>query len=113
MKKRRHSVEFSTVAKVLLVSLFLGGSGVGYVLQKSQILSLKDQQSRNEAEIDRLENDLRRWNAELNRATTSPQINGYLHLHNVQMQQTEFERIVTLHEPNYSAGKSKMSLVRQ
>jgi hypothetical protein len=111
MSKRQHAVQFSTVAKVLLVGFFLGGSGVGYVLQKGQIVTLENQKSRNEVIIDRLVNDDRRWNAELDRATTSPQINGYLQLHNVQMQQTDFQNIVTVQEPVFTVTKPGVSLV--
>jgi len=113
MRKRQHAVQFSTVAKVLLVSMFLGGSGVGYVLQKGQIRSLRNQQVENEETIDGLVNDQRRWNSELNKATGGAQINGYLALHNLQMQQTDFRSIVTIREPQFSPRNAKMSLVRQ
>ncbi|GEM_PF-2061847 len=113
MNKRQQSVQFSTVAKVLLVSLFLGGSGVGYVLQKGQIRDLKNQRDENEKTIDGFVNEQRRANTDLNRATTSPQINAYLFGHRIQMQQTDLRKVVTVREPQYSARNTKMSLVRQ
>jgi cell division protein FtsL len=113
MSKRQQAVQFSTVAKVLLVSLFLGGSGVGYVLQKGQIRDLKAQKDGNEQAIDQLVNEQRRLNAVLNGATTSPRINAYLLRHRVEMQQPDLRKIVTVPEPQFSSRNSKMSLVGQ
>jgi hypothetical protein len=113
MSKLHQSVQFSTVAKVLLVSLFLGGSGVGYVLQQGQINDLKKQRTANEKTIDGLVNEQRRANADLNRATTGPQINAYLLGHRIRMQQTDLRTVVTIQEPKLAARNDKMSLVRQ
>lgn len=113
MSKRQQAVQFSTVAKVLLVSLFLGGSGVGYVLQKGQIRDLMDQKARNESLIDELVNDQRRWKAEFNRATTRPQIHSYMLRHRLQMQQTDLREVVTMREPTIPGTHATVSLVRQ
>ncbi len=113
MSKRQQSVQFSTVAKVLLVSLFLGGSGVGYVLQKGQIVSLTKQRDKNVKELERLYNEQRESNAKLNRATTSANINAYLADQRVQMQQTDLRQVVTIPEPSVLGGTPKMSLVQQ
>jgi hypothetical protein len=113
MSKRQQAVQFSTVAKVLLVSLFLGGSGVGYVLQKGQILDLKKQKAENEIAIDRLEKELLEWNADLNQTTTRPRIHSYMLSHRLKMQPTDLREVVTMQEPPIPGTRTTVSLVRQ
>lgn len=54
MKRRQHGVDASTIAKVVALSLFIGGSGVGYVFQKSQINALDLQKKANDDLIEDL-----------------------------------------------------------
>jgi len=48
---KSNAVNATTVAKVLALSLFLGGSGVGYVYQKGQIHGLIKQRDANDLKI--------------------------------------------------------------
>jgi hypothetical protein len=47
-------IRFGPALKALLLCLFLGGSGVGYVRQKNQIYSLADQYKKSELHLEGL-----------------------------------------------------------
>lgn len=113
MSKRQHSVQFSTVAKVLLVSLFLGGSGVGYVLQKSQIRTLRTERKKNAAMISRLVDQQRQVDLELSKSTRPSQIIQFLKDHDVLMQPTNLREVYTVQEPKITTASSDVSLVRK
>jgi hypothetical protein len=70
-KNRKHqsaAIRFGPALKAILLCLFIGGSGVGYVWQKSQIVQLGGQLKDRElrlAELERKNGDLRRQYATL------------------------------------------------
>jgi hypothetical protein len=70
-KNRKHqsaAIRFGPALKAILLCLFIGGSGVGYVWQKSQIAQLGGQLKDRElrlAELERKNGDLRRQYATL------------------------------------------------
>lgn len=100
MGRKNQAVRFSTVAKVLLVSFFLGGSGVGYVLQKSQIRQLRMESDKHAAEIELLKDAERSIDAELVKATQKEAILHALRVHGIQLGPAEWENIVTVWEPD-------------
>ena len=112
MSKRQHAVQFSTVAKVLLVSLFLGGSGVGYVLQKGQIRSLRMEKTRNGRQIGKLVDDQRRVDVKLSESTNPSMINEYLKHHGIVLRERDLMTIRTVHEPRISSKQSPVAIAQ-
>jgi len=113
MGKKNQAVQFSTVAKVLLVSLFLGGSGVGYVLQKGQIRALRMERDKNTTRISRLVDEVRQVDALLVEATRSQEILRRLEHFDIQLHPTSRERIVTVTEPDPIPPKKDVKFAGQ
>jgi len=112
MAKKNHAVQFSTVAKVLLISLFLGGSGVGYVLQKGQIRTLRMEREENARQIQELSDKLRRVDAELETAKGRAEILLGLERHNIELGPTDWQFVVTLPEPGEARRRADLEIAR-
>ena len=111
MARKNQAVQFTTVAKVLLISLFLGGSGVGYVLQKSQIRSLRAERDKQWDEIELLENHVRRLDAELIRATSKDEILRSLDHFQLDLRSAEWGSVVTVQEPRITRRRQTIHIV--
>lgn len=59
LKNHQQTVRAGTIAKVIALCLFLGGAGVGYVFQKSQIYQLTQQLEKRERVAAGLEDEAR------------------------------------------------------
>jgi hypothetical protein len=106
MKNRPHTVQAGTVAKVIALSLFLGGAGVGYVFQLSQIDGLKKQAKAND-EIIRdlvLQQDTLRINLE--RATSRPVLEQAARRFNLPLTKPEHGHTIVLPEPPLASARN-------
>lgn len=59
MNNHQQTVRAGTIARVIALCLLLGGAGVGYVFQKSQIYTLTQQLKERDALVEELEDEAR------------------------------------------------------
>src|ERR1043166_7637892 len=71
-KYRSAAIRFGPALKAFLLCLLIGGSGVGYVWQKNQILQLGQQIKKREICVDKLQNENEKLRKQLGRLR-SPQ----------------------------------------
>jgi len=112
MKNRSTAVQASTIAKVVALSIFLGGSGVGYVFQKSQIYGLSHQSEANIEIIHELEQRRVAIKFRLEQATSREQLELSARLFRLPLQEPPRSRIITLTEPRIEPARP-MSLATQ
>lgn len=99
MKKRPAAVQASTVAKVVALSIFLGGSGVGYVFQNSQIKGLEGQLKANAGVLGDLEITQHQLQNDLNQATRRDRLQELAQHFHLNLQQPPIEMLRRLPEP--------------
>ncbi len=80
-KNQSAAIRFGPVLKAILLCLLVGGSGVGYVWQKSQILQLSDQIKARERRL----SELRLMNERLQKQLGTMRSPSYLELQNKQL----------------------------
>ena len=76
-RNRKHesaAVRFGPAFKVFLLCLFIGGSGIGYVWQKSQIYELNQQVKRREVQLEALQRGNKRLRDQLDTLSSPSQI---------------------------------------
>jgi hypothetical protein len=112
MRKKTNAVEASTIAKVVALSLFIGGSGVGYVFQKSQIVGLGDQVAGNLETIHELEERHKNVRLKFERATSREQLELMARRFQLPLGEPDRKWIIELPEPRVEPGRTP-SLARQ
>lgn len=100
MANKSNSVNATTIAKVLALSLFLGGSGVGYVYQKGQIQGLQKQEATNELKIDELSRRSENLKVRLAGVTSRVRLELAGRQFQLGLQMPEPGRVITLQEPH-------------
>lgn len=99
MRKRQNAVQASTIAKVVALGIFLGGSGVGYVFQKSQISGLYRQKDANAEAIHELEQRRNKIKFAIEQQTTRDRLLEAARRFNLPLLEPPPERVITLNEP--------------
>jgi hypothetical protein len=99
MTRPSNAVKAATVAKVLALSLLLGGSGVGYVFQKDQIHGLMQQVKDNDQTIHELVTRQKQLKALLEESTTRARLELLGRHFQLGLQMPGPGRTVTLGEP--------------
>lgn len=105
MSSRHNAVRAGTIAKVVALSLFLGGSGVGYVFQKGQIDGLAEQRKRNELAIGKLEQNLTELKLKLEKVTSEEQLGRNLRKFRIQLTKPDPRGVITLNEPSLAPAR--------
>jgi len=99
MANKSTAVNATTVAKVLALSLFLGGSGVGYVYQKGQIQGLVRQRDANEGKIYELTRRSENLKVRLAGATSRARLELAGRRFRLALRVPEQGQVITLAEP--------------
>lgn len=99
MVNKPNAVNATTVAKVLALSLFLGGSGVGYVFQKGQIDGLKKQEEANVLKIYDLSRRSDNLKVRLAGVTSRAQLELAGRHFQLQLRMPDPGQVITLPEP--------------
>lgn len=99
MTNQRTAITASTIAKVLALSIFLGGSGVGYVFQKGQIDGLENQAKSNDERIHELEERRKNLKFRLAATTSREKLEVSARLHKLDLRMPDPGQVVTLPEP--------------
>lgn len=105
MRKRQTVVQAGTIAKVVALGLFLGGSGVGYVFQDSQIKGLNKQFGANEDQIRELKNKLQDLKMQIEQATTRQSLEASARHFHLPLQEPEPNHLIPLPEPEVRADR--------
>lgn len=112
MRNRQTHVQAATIAKVVALSLFLGGSGVGYVFQKGQIRGLAKQVAANDEVLNELETRQRNLRIALEASTSRAQLELARRHFNLPLVQPDRQHVLTLPEPRTNASRN-VQLVKQ
>lgn len=105
MSSRHNAVRAGTIAKVVALSLFLGGSGVGYVFQKGQIHGLAEQRKKNEFALGKLEQNLTELKLKLENVTSEEQLGRNLQKFRIQLVKPDPRGVITLNEPSLGPAR--------
>lgn len=105
MRKRQTAVQASTIAKVVALSIFLGGSGVGYVFQKSQISGLNHEKDANAEAIRELEQRRNRIKFAIEQQTTRDRLLEAARRFNLPLEEPPPQRIIPLPEPTIGPAR--------
>ncbi|HAV65277.1 MAG TPA: hypothetical protein DCY13_23255 [Verrucomicrobiales bacterium] len=111
MKKQHQAVRAGTIAKVVALSLFLGGAGVGYVFQKSQIYSLSQQRNARDRTIADLEQEQRDLIASLEKITSTPVLEKRINDLKLGLAKPGLRQVRTLAEPSIHPTPRAIELV--
>ena len=112
MNSRHNAVRAGTIAKVVALSLFLGGSGVGYVFQQGQIHRLAEQRIRNESALYELDQARAGLKLELEKGTAEVQLRRNLQKYRSPLAKPDPRGIITLLEPALEPHR-ELKLVNQ
>jgi uncharacterized protein HemX len=112
MRNRQTHIQAATIAKVVALSLFLGGSGVGYVFQKGQIDGLARQVAANDEVLNELETRQRILKLRLEQSTSRPQLELARRDFNLPLVQPDRQHVLTLPEPRIDPPRN-IQLVNQ
>jgi hypothetical protein len=99
MTTQRTAITASTIAKVLALSIFLGGSGVGYVFQNGQIRGLNSQAKRNDERIHELEERRKNLKFRLAAMTSRDKLELSARYHKLDLRMPDPGQVITLPEP--------------
>lgn len=99
MNRSATTVNATTVAKVLALSLFLGGSGVGYVFQRGQIHEMTRQARANEMKIRDREFARNQLRVRIAEATSRARLELAARRFGLEMQMPDPRVVITLPEP--------------
>lgn len=113
MANKPTAVNATTVAKVLALSLFLGGSGVGYVYQKDQIQGLGKQREANDAKAYELTRRAENLKVRLAGATSRARLELAGRRFQLSLRKPEPDQVITLSEPPVAVRPAHVSLARQ
>jgi hypothetical protein len=112
MVNKPNAVNATTVAKVLALSLFLGGSGVGYVYQMGQIDGLIKQRDANALKIYDLSRHSDYLNVRLAGVTSRAQLELRGRHFQLDLRMPEPDQVITLPEPRLE-GAAGIRLANQ
>ncbi len=112
MRNRQTQIPATTIAKVVALSLFLGGSGVGYVFQKGQIDGLARQVAANEEVLNELETRQQRLKLKLEESTSRAELELAGRYFKLPLAQPDRQHVLTLPEPRIDPPR-KIQLVNQ
>lgn len=112
MRNRQTHIQAATIAKVVALSLFLGGSGVGYVFQKGQIRGLAKQVAANDEVLNELEARQRSLKFDLEQSNSRAQLELARRRFNLPLVQPDRQHVLTLPEPRIDPPR-KIQLVNQ
>lgn len=101
MANRPTSVNATTIAKVLALSLFLGGSGVGYVYQKAQNQGLVKQLAANEIKKYELMRKSETLRVRLAASTSRARLELLSRQFGLLLRMPEPGQVITLPEPKF------------
>lgn len=99
MANRSTTVNATTVAKVLALSLFLGGSGVGYVYQKVQNQGLVNQRAANDLKLNELTRKSEILKVRLAGSTSRAKLELLSRQFGLRLRMPEPGQVITLPEP--------------
>jgi len=105
MKNRQTAIQASVVAKVVALSLFLGGSGVGYVYQKNQIHALHRRATANEESLHELRQQRDLIKLGLEQTISRERLELSARLFQLPLGKPERNRIIVLPEPVMNGGR--------
>lgn len=112
MRNRQTHIQAATIAKVVALSLFLGGSGVGYVFQQGQIDGLARQLKANDDVLSELETRHRYLKILVERSTSRAELEQARQRFNLPLSQPDRQHVITLPEPRIDSPRS-IQLVKQ
>jgi uncharacterized protein HemX len=112
MRNRQTHIQAATIAKVVALSLFLGGSGVGYVFQGGQIDGLAKQIRANDEVLNELETRQRYLKMQLEESTSRARLELARRQFNLPLAQPDRQHVLTLPEPQIDPPR-KIQLVNQ
>ena len=112
MKNRQTHVQAATIAKVVALSLFLGGSGVGYVFQQGQIDGLARQIKANDEALNELETRHRYLKLRLEQSTSRAELEQARRRFNLPLARPDRQHVITLPEPRIGSPRG-VQLVQQ
>lgn len=112
MRNRQTHIQAATIAKVVALSLFLGGSGVGYVFQQGQINGLDRQVAANDEVLRDLETRQQNLKLNLERATSRAHLELARRRFNLPLVQPDRQHMLTLPEPRIEPPRN-IQLVKQ
>lgn len=101
MANRPTAVNATTVAKVLALSLFLGGSGVGYVYQKDQNQGLAKQLAANDLKVNELMRKSETLKVRLAASTSRARLELASRQFGLLLRMPEPGQVITLPEPKF------------
>ncbi len=105
MRNRQTHIQAATIAKVVALSLFLGGSGVGYVFQKGQIDGLAKQIKANDEVLNELETRQQSLKLKLEKSTSRAQLELARRHFDLPLVQPDRRHVLTLPEPRIDAPR--------
>lgn len=98
-KNQPASLKLGAALRVFVVCLVLGGSGVGFVLQKNKIYDLGQLKKRREVELDNLSKDNDRWRDQLRGLQLPQRLADRVRQLNLGLVPARPEQIIWLPEP--------------
>lgn len=99
--------------KALLLCLFFGGSGVGYVWQKNQIYELSRQRRHDEVQLEELRRQSHQYAAQLAILTTSQELDARVKQLNLGLGPPQPEQVLHLAEWVPVSGATAVRPARQ
>ena len=115
-KNRKHksaALRFGPAVKAVLLCLLIGGSGVGYVWQKNQILELNHQFKMQEKRLKDIQSQNQRLNQQKADLSTPETLEKKIVEFKLGLSQPSPNRVLTLPEPVASVPAENPPIVRQ
>ena len=116
-KNRKHesaALRFGPAVKAVLLCLLIGGSGVGYVWQKNQILELNHQFKAQEKRLKELQSQNQRLNQQKADLSTQATLEKKIVEFKLGLSLPPSSRVLTLPEPSSSTAiENSTAVVKQ
>ena len=107
------TIRFEPALKALLLCLFFGGSGVGYVWQKNQIYELSRQRKQCEVQLEELRRQSHQYAAQLAIVTTAQELDARVKQLNLGLGPPQPEQVLRLVESGPGPAATAVRPVQQ
>lgn len=105
------ALRLASALRVLFICLFLGGAGVGYVLQKNKIYELGQLQKRLEMELDSLQKENGLWRGQLQELLLPKRLAERVRQMELGLGPARPDQIIWLPEPGAPGRERERALV--